>query len=139
MVTDEAARSLGERVSELRRERGLSQRQLADMAGLGRDAVLRLEHNRSKARKATIMAVARTLGVSYSELVGEDAEESFQHVMASPPIASSPPEQSEHEEPFGVQEEDPNYLTVYVGDRSEEEVLKEVRQRYRQMRALRGY
>lgn len=55
---------LGERVKSAREERGLSQKQLADLAGIGKTAMFDLEHGNPGVRFNTLLAVLDVLGLS---------------------------------------------------------------------------
>lgn len=59
---------LGRRLSELREKRGLSQTQLADMAGIGRAHLSQIENGAVAARIDTLHAIAQALELSLSEL-----------------------------------------------------------------------
>jgi len=55
---------LGTRVRAAREARGLSQKQLADLAGIGKTAMFDLEHGNPGVRLNTLMAVLDILGMS---------------------------------------------------------------------------
>ena len=60
----------GMRLRELRERRVLSQGQLAERAGVGRNTINRLEGGRlKKARPSTLQKIAGALGVNPEELV----------------------------------------------------------------------
>jgi XRE family transcriptional regulator, regulator of sulfur utilization len=59
---------LGRRLSALREARGLSQTQLADMAGVGRAHLSQIENGRVAARIDTLKAITQALELSLSEL-----------------------------------------------------------------------
>ncbi len=63
------AKAFGERVRELREERGLSQEALADLAGLHRTHVSLIERAQRSARLETIEALAKALKVTAAELM----------------------------------------------------------------------
>lgn len=63
-----AARSLGQRIRALRRERGLSQEVLAERAGLDWKHLQVIEAGRTNTTLASLVGVARGLGVSLAEL-----------------------------------------------------------------------
>lgn len=65
---DATLRRLGRRLRMLRTARALSQEALADRAQLDPKHYQELEHGRSNATLATLVAVSRALGVSLSEL-----------------------------------------------------------------------
>jgi transcriptional regulator with XRE-family HTH domain len=60
---------LGRRISELREKRGLSQIQLADMAGIGRSHLSQIENGAVAARIDTLYALAEALEKTLSELL----------------------------------------------------------------------
>jgi len=59
---------LGRRLQELRDEHGLSQTQLADMAGIGRPHLSQIENGAVAARIDTLYALARALDMKLEEL-----------------------------------------------------------------------
>lgn len=59
---------LGRRLSNLREKRGLSQTQLADMAGIGRAHLSQIENGAVAARIDTIHAIAQVLELKMEEL-----------------------------------------------------------------------
>ena len=63
-------RVLGERVRRLRAERGLSQRGLAEGAGVHERHVQRVEAGASNLRVSTVALLARALGTTVGEMVG---------------------------------------------------------------------
>lgn len=64
------ASTIGERLRRIRRERMMTQEQLADASGISRDLISMLERaTRSSARLGTITALANALDVEISELV----------------------------------------------------------------------
>ncbi|MFD4740639.1 helix-turn-helix transcriptional regulator [Streptomyces virginiae] len=64
-------RVIGARLREARTVAGLSQERLAEMAGIDRKTVVRLEGGTSDARLTVWLRLARALGVSLAELVRE--------------------------------------------------------------------
>jgi transcriptional regulator with XRE-family HTH domain len=66
---------LGERIRELRRQRGISQKDLADRAGISPDTLSRLERQpRTSCRTRTIARLAAALGeepASISPSIGQ--------------------------------------------------------------------
>lgn len=70
-IRDEAAAELGRRIRNARRARGWTQETLAGEAGVGRDAVLRVEKGRRNTRPSTISKVAGALELAYRDLLGE--------------------------------------------------------------------
>lgn len=67
---------IAERTKSLREERGLSQIKLSAIADLTPVTVNRVERGAVLADSITIRKLARALGVSLSELLGEDSVES---------------------------------------------------------------
>jgi transcriptional regulator with XRE-family HTH domain len=59
---------LGRRLSQLREKRGLSQTQLADMAGIGRAHLSQIENGAVAARIDTLYAIAQVLEMRLEEL-----------------------------------------------------------------------
>ncbi len=59
---------LGRRLSDLREKRGLSQTQLADMAGMGRAHLSQIENGAVAARVDTLYAIAQVLELKMEEL-----------------------------------------------------------------------
>lgn len=64
-------RLIGVRVATLRAERGLTQEQLAEAASLDAKHVQDVEHGRSNLTVATLLGLARGLGVKVVDLVRE--------------------------------------------------------------------
>ncbi len=59
---------LGRRLSELRDKHGLSQTQLADMAGIGRAHLSQIENGAVATRIDTLYAIAKVLELKMEEL-----------------------------------------------------------------------
>ena len=59
----ESALLIGRAVRHHRRRSGLSQRALADLAGIGKTAVFDIEKGKPTVRLATLMAVLRVLNI----------------------------------------------------------------------------
>ncbi|MGI8540787.1 MAG: helix-turn-helix domain-containing protein [Rubrobacteraceae bacterium] len=59
-----------ERLKELRKLRALSQQELADVSGIGRATVSRIERGEMGAHGRTLRRLAEALKVDVSELVG---------------------------------------------------------------------
>lgn len=58
----EARRRMGERIRQLRTERGISQVELAERAGLIQPHVVRIEQGRYSVGLDTLQAIAKALG-----------------------------------------------------------------------------
>ena len=65
--------SLGERIQQLRKARGLSQEQLADTLNVSRQAISKWETDQSSPEIENILALCRVLCVSTDRLLGNDA------------------------------------------------------------------
>jgi transcriptional regulator with XRE-family HTH domain len=61
---------VGDVVRKLREERGWTQEELAEKAGIGRQAVVKVEHDNAGQRKGNLAKVAKALGSSEPELYG---------------------------------------------------------------------
>lgn len=64
--------AFGRKVRALRRERGLSQEMLSQMAGLDRSWVGRVELGKKSASLTTIYKLAKALGVQPTDLLEDD-------------------------------------------------------------------
>jgi transcriptional regulator with XRE-family HTH domain len=60
---------IGERLKQLRIERAMTQDELADAAGLGKNTVNRIEKDHTEPRPPTLRKLARALDVDPAELV----------------------------------------------------------------------
>jgi len=60
---------IGDRLKDLRIERALTQQELADKAGIGKNTVNRIELNLSEPHMSTIRKLAEALGVEPRRLV----------------------------------------------------------------------
>jgi transcriptional regulator with XRE-family HTH domain len=69
MATMEAVVQIGERVRQLRERKALRQEDLAELAGIGKNTVNRIEKNRTEPHMTTIRKLADALGVDPRELV----------------------------------------------------------------------
>ena len=69
MATMEAVVQIGERLRQLREERALRQEDLAELAGVGKNTVNRLEKNHTEPHMTTVRKLAEALGVDPRELV----------------------------------------------------------------------
>ena len=66
--------ALGERIRQRRKEAGLTQAELAKLAGVGRITVMRLEHGRIDARTETLRRIAGALGVQLVDLLAPKSQ-----------------------------------------------------------------
>jgi transcriptional regulator with XRE-family HTH domain len=67
----EAVVYIGERLRRLRERRALRQEDLAELAGVGKNTVNRIEKNRTEPHMTTIRKLAEALEVDPTELVGD--------------------------------------------------------------------
>lgn len=84
-MTESAAKELGERVREVRRAKRLTQIELAEKAGVSRDALVRLELGQRKSRASTIRKVAEALGVDADAFGVKEPAAARTIVMGAPP------------------------------------------------------
>lgn len=76
MTQDEKVffKALGARIAALRIDSNLTQQQLADTLGLSQQVVASYEVGRRRVPVSLLPALARTLGVSVEELIGEETK-----------------------------------------------------------------
>src|SRR5438270_12599996 len=67
MGADMASSTFGERLRELRQARGLTQEKLAELAGLHRRAIVKLERSERGGHWESVLALAKALGVDVTE------------------------------------------------------------------------
>jgi len=60
-----------ETLKELRRRKGLSQKDLAEASRVGQDTISGIESGRHEARPSTLRKLANALGVEVADLFGE--------------------------------------------------------------------
>ncbi|MDR0470010.1 MAG: helix-turn-helix domain-containing protein [Peptococcaceae bacterium] len=65
--------SIGEKIQQLRKSRGLSQEQLADSLKVSRQAISKWETDQSNPEIENILALSRVFSISTDELLGNDA------------------------------------------------------------------
>ena len=63
---------IGDKISELRKQTGLSQESLASLLNVSRQAISKYENNQSEPDIATIKRLCDIFNVSYEELLGDD-------------------------------------------------------------------
>ncbi len=66
---DQALRDFGMRVRHARQERGYTQNELAETAGVDRKTISRIENSRFSPSLANVFAIAHALNVSVRELM----------------------------------------------------------------------
>jgi transcriptional regulator with XRE-family HTH domain len=71
MATMQAVVYIGDRLKNLRVRRALTQQELADRAGIGKNTVNRIERNEGEPHMSTLRKLANALDVDPSELIGE--------------------------------------------------------------------
>ena len=69
MSTMEAVVYIGERLRRFREEQALRQEDLAELAGIGKNTVNRIERNRTEPHMTTIRKLAQALDVEPADLV----------------------------------------------------------------------
>lgn len=62
MTNEMESKRIGERVTALRKEKGMTQEELANAAGLQRTHILRIEQGRYDVRLSVLSAIAGALG-----------------------------------------------------------------------------
>ena len=67
-MRDEILRLFGERLRELRAERGLSQERLAELAGVDRNYIGQIERAERNVALVNIVRIAKALGIEPGEL-----------------------------------------------------------------------
>lgn len=82
LTTEEEPRvSLGSRLRQLRRARGLTQESLAEQVGVSKPAISSWEKDKAQPRAARATALAKALGVPVQSLFGGDAAESLEAIV----------------------------------------------------------
>ena len=71
-IAQQGRQTLGERIRRLRESAGLTQRELASSAGIGRVTVVRLENGEQTPRYVALEAIAGSLGRAVQDLVHGD-------------------------------------------------------------------
>lgn len=66
--------SVGDTIRKLRKQQGLTQRELGDRCGMADSAIRRYESNRGNPTQETLQRIASALGVSISYLLGYETE-----------------------------------------------------------------
>lgn len=70
-MRDEVLRLFGERLRELRTERGLSQERLAELAGVDRNYIGQIERAERNVALVNIVRIAKALGIEPAELFAQ--------------------------------------------------------------------
>jgi bacteriophage CI repressor helix-turn-helix domain len=72
---------LGDNIKRIRKTAGISQQELADMSGVSKAQISRLENGeQSNPQINTIVSIASNLGVSIEEIIYGDKTESFSYL-----------------------------------------------------------
>jgi transcriptional regulator with XRE-family HTH domain len=71
MATMQAVVYIGDRLKDLRIRRALTQRELADRAGISSNALNKIELNKAEPHMSTLRKLAQALNVDPAELIGE--------------------------------------------------------------------
>ena len=66
--------SLGEKISKMRKKKGISQEKLAEMLGISRQAVTKWESGKGNPDTENLLRLSEIFGVSLDELCGKEAE-----------------------------------------------------------------
>lgn len=66
---------IGDRLKEIRQRKLMSQRDLADKAGISQNAVVQIENNRTEPHYRTLRKLVAALEVEPTELIGEEGED----------------------------------------------------------------
>ena len=77
----EARKRIGERIRQLRTERGMSQTELAEKAGLVQPHIVRIEQGRYSVGLDTLQAIAKALGCTV-DMVEQIRQEALQNMVA---------------------------------------------------------
>jgi len=70
-LQDNTERVVAENIKAIRKEKGISQDALAELAGLDRVHLYRLENGKQSMTLGTLKLIADTLGVRVRDLIGE--------------------------------------------------------------------
>ena len=68
--------TIGERTREIRKSRGLTQKELGERLGLSYQSIAQWENDLRKPKSETILKIASALGVRYEDIVGLETFES---------------------------------------------------------------
>ena len=63
--------SIGENIKRIRKEKGLTQKQLGELCGLADSAIRRYENGGANPKRETLKKIAKALDISYLRLTGE--------------------------------------------------------------------
>ena len=99
-MNDEASRFAG-RLKEIRERAGLSQKQLAEQAGVGQRTISHLEQGVQEPVWSTLLAIAKALGVECTAFLEEPAARPETGRGRPPKAAAAPAEAPKPKRPRG--------------------------------------
>ncbi len=73
--------SLGNKIKELRKKKGLSQEELAENAGLNLRTIQRIENNKNEPRGKTLHLICRALGINAEDLLDYGKEPDLDYLF----------------------------------------------------------
>lgn len=79
--------TLGQRIQNFRREKGLTQKQLAEILGLATGTIQQYELDKRQPRINQLQAIAAALNVSTADLLGIEPDEKFDKLIKHFPNA----------------------------------------------------
>ena len=106
-------RRLMENIRRMRREKGLSQQELAELAGVGQDSISAIETGKHEPHPRTLRKLAQALDVEVADFFKEPVP------LAEAPISSGPPRVSKErlQEHFeDVRQDEVDYLNWMIAD-----------------------
>lgn len=74
--------TIGERIREIRKSRGLTQKELGERLGLSYQSIAQWENNLRKPKSETILKIATALGVRYEDIVGIETFDTGEELLA---------------------------------------------------------
>lgn len=72
---------IGDKIKSLRKEKGLTQQQLADKLNISRNSLINYENNRRTPSIRKIKKIAEVLGVSYSEIIFDNEKITLSEIV----------------------------------------------------------
>lgn len=75
--------SIGENIKRIRKEKGLTQKELADKCNLSRSYLADVERNRYNPSLDTLIVIAKNLDIKVSTLLGENEEFDYDSIRIS--------------------------------------------------------
>ncbi len=80
-IENKDGKTIGERIAELRKERGLTQEQLSQKLGITRVTLADYERGRSRIYDEMIVRIALALGVSTDSLLGFEHQDTVKEIV----------------------------------------------------------